>query len=74
MVTALCIVAGLAALIGFGLLSEATRGVGIIALGCLAGILARIAQAAQNHIKMQDFLQKELEYLASKYARPLHGD
>ena len=32
--------------VGIGLLSNATAGVGAIALACLAGILARLAQAA----------------------------
>ena len=71
MVIALVTLAILLAAIGFVSFSEATRGVGLVALGCLAGILARIAQATQNHTRMQDFLQKELEYLAAKYARPL---
>jgi hypothetical protein len=35
--------------IGALLLSSATAGVGLIALGCLCGILARIAQAGYFH-------------------------
>ena len=34
------------ALAGVALLSQATTGVGLIAIACLLGILARIAQAA----------------------------
>jgi len=42
----------IAAVIGFFLLSQATMGVGIVGLGCLAGILARIAQAHEQHQEM----------------------
>lgn len=38
----------LCGLIGLVFLSEATAGVGIIALGCLTAILARIAQASHH--------------------------
>ena len=38
----------LAALLGVAMLSEATRGVGLIAVGCFFGIVARIAQASMH--------------------------
>lgn len=41
----LMILAILAGVVGVFSLSQATMGVGIIALGCLLGILARLAQA-----------------------------
>jgi hypothetical protein len=46
-----------AGFIGVFLLSEATLGVGIIAAGCLAGIIARIFQAE----KQQQELRRQLE-------------
>lgn len=42
----------LAASVGIFLLSEATMGVGILALACFFGILARIAQADAHHKKL----------------------
>lgn len=45
----LSIFATLAGLLGVFYLSQATVGVGVIALGCLLGILARIIQAAEHH-------------------------
>lgn len=48
MVTFLSLVALVAGAIGVLLLTQATMGVGIIALGCLAGILARIIQAGDH--------------------------
>jgi hypothetical protein len=41
----LVVAAGLVAFGGFAMLTQATQGVGLIALGCLTAILARIAQA-----------------------------
>lgn len=37
------------AVVGTFLLTQATAGVGIICLGCLIAIMARIAQAAAQH-------------------------
>ena len=42
------------ALIGVFSLSEATVGVGLVALACLLGIFARIAQASNYHSKLLD--------------------
>lgn len=66
MVIVLTLLALLAGLIGFVLLTDATTGVGIIALGCLAGILARIIQAKQQQDAALQFMQKELEYLVDE--------
>jgi hypothetical protein len=41
----LVIVAGIATAIGFLSLSQATMGVGILAVACILGVFARIAQA-----------------------------
>jgi hypothetical protein len=46
---ALLVLALLGGIAGFMFLSEATTGVGIIAFACLIGILARVAQAAEQH-------------------------
>jgi hypothetical protein len=35
--------------VGFAMLSQATQGVGAVAIGCLFAILARIQQAATHH-------------------------
>lgn len=45
----LVVCAAVAGFAGLATLSEATTGVGFIALGCLAAIFARIAQAAALH-------------------------
>ena len=52
---ALAIIAGI---VGFFLLSQATMGVGVVALACLAGILARIAQAGAQHTEICRLLGK----------------
>jgi len=46
----------LAVAVGFIFLSEATTGVGIIAIGGVLGILARIAQASRYHKQVMDKL------------------
>lgn len=48
------LIAGSLILAGLGLLftSNATIGVGLIALACFSAILARIAQAAYHHRKL----------------------
>jgi hypothetical protein len=46
---ALLVLAVLGGIVGFMFLSQATTGVGIIALACLIAIVARIAQAAEQH-------------------------
>jgi hypothetical protein len=47
MVTALVTLSLLLGFVGFAMLSQATSGVGAVALGCLVAILARIAQASE---------------------------
>ena len=47
---------GLAGL-GVLLLSEATAGVGVLALACVLGILARIFQASQQHRDLKAHLE-----------------
>lgn len=49
MSTALVVIAILAVTIGVLSLSQATMGVGIIAIGCFIGILARLAQASEHN-------------------------
>ena len=49
MSTALVVIAILAVAIGVLSLSQATMGVGVIAIGCFIGILARIAQASEHN-------------------------
>ncbi|WP_208588000.1 hypothetical protein [Xanthomonas fragariae] len=49
MVTALVIISILAVAIGVLSLSQATMGVGVIAIGCFIAILARLAQASEHH-------------------------
>ena len=39
-------------------LSQATLGVGILAIACLFGIWARILQAASDHYALMDYLSK----------------
>lgn len=51
----------LLALFGFVMLTQATNGVGAVALGCFFGILARIAQASAHH-------QEQLKRLDSRAA------
>lgn len=46
---ALVVLALLGGIMGFMFLSQATTGVGIIAFACLIAILARVAQAAEQH-------------------------
>lgn len=52
----LLILAVIVTAIGFGFLSQATMGVGIIAIGCVLGILARIAQANAQHNELKAIL------------------
>jgi len=50
----------LALLAGFGglmFLSNATTGVGVICFACLFAILARIAQAAEQHKELKSVLE-----------------
>lgn len=47
-----------AGFVGIFLLSQATMGVGIIALGCLFGILARIVQASFHQEQLLNALNK----------------
>jgi hypothetical protein len=56
-ITFLFVLAFLAGVIGLFLLSEATVGVGIIALGCLAGILTRILQADRHQDEILPLLR-----------------
>lgn len=44
--------------LGFAMLSEATSGVGAIALGCLIAILARIQQASEHHAAAKKLAQR----------------
>ena len=53
----LAIIAGI---IGFFLLSQATMGVGVIALGCLFGIMARLAQAGSHAKQLREALKYPL--------------
>lgn len=49
MSTALVVIALLTVAIGVLSLSQATMGVGVIAIGCFIGILARLAQASEHN-------------------------
>ena len=49
---ALILLGLLALVLGFFQLSEATLGVGGIAVACFFGILARLAQAARHHTEL----------------------
>ncbi|CAD7374577.1 hypothetical protein [Xanthomonas arboricola] len=49
MSTALVVIAILAVAIGVLSLSQATMGVGVIAIGCFIGILASLAQASEHN-------------------------
>ena len=53
------IIAVLLAGIGLLSLSQATMGVGLIALGCLIGILGRLGQAYYQHEEMMKHLKKD---------------
>ncbi len=66
MLTSLIIGALLAGVIGLLSLTQATMGVGIVALGCLVGILARLEQADRLHRAHLRFMQQELEYLVDE--------
>jgi len=50
MVQLLVIVGLLAGFVGLATMSNATMGVGFIGFGCLLAILARIEQAARQHL------------------------
>ncbi|MBA4383460.1 MAG: hypothetical protein C0410_01870 [Anaerolinea sp.] len=52
----LTIVSLIFGVIGFLNLSEATTGVGLIAIGCLFGIVARIAQASKHQKELMEKL------------------
>ena len=53
------ILLGLLALVfGFFQLSEATLGVGGIAIACFLGILARLAQAARHHEELMSRVEQ----------------
>lgn len=54
MTVLLVIIAILAVVFGVLSLSQATMGVGIIAIGCFIAILARLAQAAEHHQSNRD--------------------
>ncbi len=54
----LSIAAFLAGLIGFSMLTQATMGVGLVCIGCLSAILARIIQQERHHKEMKDELAK----------------
>jgi hypothetical protein len=56
---ALLVIALLGGIVGFMFLSQATTGVGIIAFSCLIAILARVAQAADQHKEMLTKLDGE---------------
>lgn len=49
MSTTLVVIAILAVAIGVLSLSQATMGVGVIAIGCFIGIFARLAQASEHN-------------------------
>lgn len=55
----LIVISVLVALVGAFNLSEATKGVGIIAIACLLAIYARIAQAYTNHSEVKALLGPE---------------
>lgn len=58
LITGLAVIAGFfLAISGFLLLSEAMLGAGLIALACFAGIVARIAQASEQHSHLAAMLQ-----------------
>ena len=46
------LIAIIATVVGYFMLSEATAGVGIIATGAVAGILARLLQADIHHMEL----------------------
>ncbi|MGD1146939.1 MAG: hypothetical protein ABR961_03180 [Thermoanaerobaculaceae bacterium] len=54
----LILVALLAVLGGLMSLSQATIGVGIVALACFLAILARIAQAKEQHAELKRLLEQ----------------
>lgn len=54
----LTIVALIFGVAGFLNLSEATLGVGLIAIGCLFGIVSRIAQASKHQKELMEKLSE----------------
>jgi hypothetical protein len=66
MAAILIILAIVAVGIGFLELSQATMGVGILAIGCLMGILARIAQASAHHKELTEKLEALRNNIESK--------
>jgi hypothetical protein len=54
----LLVFALLGGIVGFMFLSNATTGVGIIAFSCLIAILARVAQAAEQHREIKAILEQ----------------
>lgn len=50
---------------GFLYLTQATLGVGLIGLGCLCAVLARIAQADQQHRNLLEVLDKRLSTISA---------
>jgi hypothetical protein len=57
MVPLLVVIAILLALSGTGSLTQATLGVGMICLGAVVGILARIAQADRHEAEMRRLIE-----------------
>lgn len=47
-----------AVVVGSAMLSQATMGVGVIALGCFLGICARIVQAGGHQRKTEELLER----------------
>lgn len=57
----LLLLAAVALIAGFMSLSQATLGVGILAVACFFGILARLAQANRHHKEIQEGILTSLE-------------
>jgi hypothetical protein len=59
MVILLVTMSCLGALMGLVLLSKATSGVGVLCVGCLLAIFARIAQASAQHAELKKLIDKK---------------
>lgn len=58
LVALLVIAAIIAVLVGTMLMTQATLGIGVIAIGIFLGVLARILQADSNHRKLAKLLEQ----------------
>lgn len=60
----------IAVVVGVAMLSQATMGVGVIAIGCFLGICARIVQAGGHQRKTEQLLEDLVRRTTTVAAQP----